>query len=78
MTRSTDQLLLDIEAFIVARGLSATAFGALAMGDRHLVRRLRRGGSVTLDTADGLRLFMATYGQVSRRRARGNVPGVAA
>lgn len=68
MTRSTDELLASIEAFIEKNSMSATAFGELAMNDRHLIRRLRRGGSVTMDTADLLRLFMANYRPPSRRR----------
>jgi hypothetical protein len=58
MTRSTDKLLAEIEAYLVDHSMSATAFGAAILNDRHLLRRLRAGGSVTLDTADRIRAYM--------------------
>ena len=70
MVRSTDRLLADIEAFIQRSDMSATAFGEAAMRDRHLIRRLRAGGSVTLDTADAIRRFMAEYKRPLARRRR--------
>ena len=66
MTRSTDKLLADIERFLVENHMSATAFGEAVMNHRHLVRRLRSGCSVTLDTADRIRAFMS---EVKPRRA---------
>jgi predicted Ser/Thr protein kinase len=58
MSSSQKSLLEEIEAFLELSTLSPTAFGEKAMNDRHLVRRLRDGGSVTLKTADKLRTFM--------------------
>lgn len=78
MTRSTDELLSEIESFIAANGMSATAFGELSMGDRHLLRRLRSGGSVTLDTADAIHLFMRAYQPIRSRRSRSGNASVAA
>lgn len=73
MTRSTDKLLSEIETFIEKHKMSPTAFGEASMGDRHLVRRLKGGGSVTLDTADRLRVYMAEYrAPRPKRRAEGN------
>ncbi len=73
MTRSTDKLLAEIERFIVENDMSATAFGDAVMNHRHLVRRLRSGCSVTLDTADRIRAFMAEYNSPLRRQpAKGN------
>ena len=71
MTRSTDKLLADIERFIVENDMSATAFGEAVMNHRHLVRRLRSGCSVTLDTADRIRAFMSE-GKPRRPLSKGN------
>jgi len=71
MTRSTDKLLADIERFIVENDMSATAFGEAVMNHRHLVRRLRSGCSVTLDTADRIRAFMSE-GKPRRVPSKGN------
>ena len=54
-------LLHDIEAFLEAQGISATSFGAQALGDRHLVRQLRAGRRVWPETEAKVRRFMATY-----------------
>lgn len=67
---STQQLLAEIEAYLVRTGTSMTTFGRLAVGDKRLVARLRSGCSVTLVTADAIRLFMRTY-DPARRTARG-------
>lgn len=61
-------LLHDIEAFLETHSdtLSATAFGDLAMNDRHLVRRLRGSDGkaprrIWPETEQKIRRFMATY-----------------
>lgn len=54
-------LLSDIEAFLTAHGMSATAFGDKALGDRHFVRQLRKGRRVWPETEAKARRFMATY-----------------
>ena len=77
MTRSTDKLLADIEQFIADHAMSPTAFGAASLNDRHLVRRLRAGASVTLDTADKIRAFMSE-GKSSRHVRKGSGRAVAA
>jgi hypothetical protein len=77
MTTSREQLLAEIEAFIANHAMSATAFGEIVINDRHLVRRLRAGGSVTLDTWDRIRAFMADYKPMRARRGNGQ-PAVAA
>jgi hypothetical protein len=59
MRNSQHSLLGEIERFLKTSKLSATAFGEQVMNDRHLVRRLREGGSVTLKTADKIRSFIA-------------------
>jgi phosphopantothenoylcysteine decarboxylase/phosphopantothenate--cysteine ligase len=54
-------LLGEIEAFLAARGLTATKFGLAAVNDGHLVAKLRRGGGVTLKTADRVRAYMRAH-----------------
>lgn len=54
-------LLQDIEAFLEAHEISATAFGDSALGDRHLVRQLRAGRRVWPETEQKVRDFMAGY-----------------
>lgn len=56
-------LLQDIEAFLETHSatLSATAFGEMAMNDRHLVRTMRNGRRIWPETEAKIRRFMATY-----------------
>lgn len=54
-------LLTDIEAFLDAHGLSPTAFGVLALNDRHFVKQLRRGRRVWPETEARVRNFMVTF-----------------
>jgi hypothetical protein len=61
-------LLQDIEAFLETHSatLSTTAFGELAMNDRHLVRQMRGDGGrsprrIWPETEAKIRRFMATY-----------------
>jgi hypothetical protein len=71
MSRSTDQLLVEIEAFLVTSGMSPTMFGIQAMSDGTFFKRLKSGGSVTLTTADRLRDFMASYESRESKSADG-------
>jgi len=65
-----EQLLNDIEAFLAAHNeISATSFGDCAMGDRHLVRQLRKGRRLWPETEAKVRRFMATYRPVELARA---------
>lgn len=72
-----EQLLSEIEAFLVKQDMRPTMFGRLASNDTALVSRLRAGANVRLDTADNLRAFMSSYRPVSRRPQRGNDRAVA-
>ena len=54
-------ILEDIEAFMEANSLSATAFGDLYSKDRHLVRQLRNGRRLWPETEAKIREFMASY-----------------
>ena len=52
-------LLQEIEAFLLANSMSATAFGADALNDPPFVAQLRNGRDVKLSTAERVRKFMA-------------------
>jgi hypothetical protein len=58
-----DELITEIEAFLASdgMGISATRFGELALGDRHLVRQLREGRELRLKTAGKVRDFMRKF-----------------
>jgi hypothetical protein len=65
-----EQLVSDIEAFLQEHtDVSATAFGQLAMGDRHLVRQLRAGRRVWPETEAKVRKFMESFALVQERAA---------
>jgi phosphopantothenoylcysteine decarboxylase/phosphopantothenate--cysteine ligase len=59
MRQKKPELLSEIEAFLAETGMSATKLGLTAINDSHLVKRLRKGTSVTLKTADRVRSYMA-------------------
>ncbi len=58
MTVPNDLLLTEIEAYLMASGMSPTAFGDAALKDRHFVRQLRAGRRVWPETAARARTFM--------------------
>lgn len=62
-------LLAEIEAFLEAKEMSPTRFGAEATGDRHLVRQLRNGRRLWPETADRIRKYMAAYVPPEREAA---------
>lgn len=70
MVSSSKKLLAEIEAFLLTHAMAPTAFGVLATKDRHLVRNMRAGRQVTLQTADRIRNFMSTYQSPPRRRSK--------
>jgi phosphopantothenoylcysteine decarboxylase/phosphopantothenate--cysteine ligase len=63
MIDKKSELLSEIEAFLAATGMAATALGREAVNDSHLVARLRKGNSVTLKTADKVRAYLARQRQ---------------
>ncbi len=52
-----DQLLADIENFLAATDMKATHFG-IAVKDRAVVTRLRRGAHVNTSTIDKIRAYI--------------------
>lgn len=61
LTREAMALLDDIETFLDEAGISPTALGDQALGDRHFVRQLRNGRRVWPETEEKVRSFMAAY-----------------
>jgi hypothetical protein len=61
MKKPESDLLADVEAFLKRTGMTPTRFGVLSTGERGLVKRLRRGRTVQLATAERLWRFMATH-----------------
>jgi hypothetical protein len=56
---TTRQILVDeIFAFLAATGMAPGTFGHKTANDGKFVDRLRNGGSMTLETAERVRLFI--------------------
>lgn len=62
-------LLTEVEAFLKARDMAASTFGAEALGDRHFVRQLRGGRRVWPETEAKVLQFMAEYTAAPDREA---------
>jgi phosphopantothenoylcysteine decarboxylase/phosphopantothenate--cysteine ligase len=60
MGATAKELLGEIEGFLAQFGVTPSKFGVAAVNDGHLVAKLRKGGSVTLKTADRVRAYMAS------------------
>ena len=54
-------LIEEIEAFMAAQSMSATAFGQKAINDPRFVHDLRNGRDFKSSTGDRVRKFMAEY-----------------
>jgi len=52
-------MLVEVDRFLRASGMSATRFGRLAVGDPGLVRDLRRGRALRPATSARIAAFMA-------------------
>lgn len=52
-------LLTDIKAFLDESGMGPSYFGKVACGNSELVGRLESGKTITLETADRIREYMA-------------------
>jgi len=79
MTTLTEQLNTEIDAFLTRTGMAPSMFGLKSCGDKHVVRRLRMGRSVTLRTADHIRKFMQDYSPASgKQRPKFRAAGAAA
>lgn len=58
---SRDQLLAEIEAFLVRHNMRPTRFGLKAMNDGKFVFMLREGVDIRLSSVDRVRKFMADW-----------------
>lgn len=72
MSTLTEQVTAEIEQFLRRSGMSESAFGQQACGDKNLLRRLRAGRSITLRRADQIRAYISGYrpGPLARRGGR--------
>lgn len=65
-TNLSDKLLSEVNDFLSETGMGPSYFGKAASGNSELVKRLRDGRSIRLDTADRVRAFMK-----EKRKQRG-------
>lgn len=56
-----DQILSEIEAFLVRHRMSAGEFGVRCMRNPSFVYRLRRGQGILDSSIDRVRAYMATF-----------------
>ena len=54
-----EQIIDEIENFLAVSGMAPSTFGHKTAQDGKLVNRLRRGGTVTLPTAEKIRAFIS-------------------
>lgn len=66
---ATEALLSEIEDFSRKAGIKPSTLGRKAINDGKLHERLRKGGSVTLETAERIRRWMLEYGPAEDRAA---------
>lgn len=65
-----DQILAEIEAFLVRHDMSAGTFGIKCMRNPSFVYRLRNGQGILDSSIDKVRAFMADYDRPLARRRR--------
>ena len=61
MVTLEEQFISRVSAFLGRSGVSPTAFGKMAVGDPNLMRRIGRGRSPSLRTADRILAFIAEH-----------------
>ena len=57
----------EVEAYLVAADVSATAFGKQVMSDPNFVHHLRKGRDPTLSTAGHVRAWIAKHPPLDRQ-----------
>lgn len=58
---NNEALLQELTSFMVRYGVSDSTFGLLAIGDGHLVKRIRNGKQIRRSTVLRIRKFMQRY-----------------
>ena len=58
---NNEALLQELTSFMVRYGVSYSTFGLLAIGDGHLVKRIRNGKQIRRSTVLRIRKFMQRY-----------------
>lgn len=56
-----NELLREVREFLEESGIGPWYFGSAACGNSSLVKRLEEGGTVTLETAEKIRTFIADW-----------------
>ena len=62
---SRDELLVEIEDFCARVGIAVSTFGRLAVNDGKFVGRLRAGGTLTVETVEKVRAYIADHPPVT-------------
>ncbi|WP_417790674.1 hypothetical protein [Terasakiella pusilla] len=63
MSKHIENLLAEIDLYCERKGIKPTTFGIHAMNDGKFVSRLRKGGSVRVETLDRVKEFMSQDSQ---------------
>ena len=61
MEREIEELVEQLDLFLLKHGLSDTKFGILSVGDGHLMRRIRDGKTIRRSTVLKIRKFCQRY-----------------
>jgi hypothetical protein len=71
MTNTRSKLINKIEKYLTSSGKSETAFGLAVINDGHLVRNIKAGRGISIDTADKITTFISenTIQQSINRKA---------
>lgn len=62
-----DNLVAEIETFLIEYGMSAVAFGLAVRNDRTLVFRLRKGGGLTVASMETVRAYLDSHKKPATR-----------
>ena len=66
MPSTRDQLLREIKTFLRVAKMTPASFGGAAAGNNKVIAKLERGGTISIDTADRIRDYIAA----ERKRLR--------
>jgi hypothetical protein len=59
MDTELEKLLIEVDAYLAATGMTQTAFGKASVNDVALMTRIRKGSPITTRTLSLARRFMA-------------------